>query len=144
MTANTNLLIYLNNFQKFYRRQFKPLAKKYGFAQIEIDILLFLHNNPAHNTARDICVMRGLAKSNVSTSLETLRRRGVITSLADPESRKLHRLTLTPAYEAAVGELALCQEQCFAIVTKGFSDEELALFRNSLDNINANVLHALE
>lgn len=144
MSVNTNILIYLNNFQKYYRQMFKPLAQKYEFAQIEIDILLFLHNNPSHNTARDICEMRGLAKSNVSTSLESLRRRGVITSLADPKSRKLHRLTLAPAYEEIVNELARCQEQCFSVLTEDFSEEELAAFKSSLKHINANVLNALK
>lgn len=37
-----------------------PLCEKNGLAQTALDILLFLHNNPGRDTAKDICTYRHL------------------------------------------------------------------------------------
>ena len=87
-------LPYLNYYKKLYNQMFRKPAGKYELTQIEIDILLFLHNNPSFNTAKDIVALRGLAKSNVSNALDNLRKRGYLASETDPENRKLVRLTL--------------------------------------------------
>ena len=41
--------------QNAYAAQMRPLCEETGMAQTAIDILLFLHNNPGCDTARDIC-----------------------------------------------------------------------------------------
>ena len=58
-----HVLTYANHFKHLYRQTFQPLSDQYGLSQLEIDVLLFLKNNPMHNTAKDISIMRGFAKS---------------------------------------------------------------------------------
>ena len=91
----TELLGYISHFKKFYTQVFSAYADKYGLSQLEIDVLLFLYNNPEFNTVRDISEMRGLAKSNVSNAVEILRGRGYLNSEPDPESRKIKRLSIS-------------------------------------------------
>ena len=43
-----------------------PLCKEAGLPPLAMDILLFLANNPEHNTAKDICRMRGHKSGIVS------------------------------------------------------------------------------
>ena len=45
---------------------------------MEYDILMFLHNNPQHNTAADIVKIRKSTKSHVSTSLKNLENKGLV------------------------------------------------------------------
>ena len=73
----------MNRFKRYYAACFQALAGEYGLNQLEIDILLFLHNNPDCNTASDIVELRGLAKSNVSTAIERLRREGYLRVMPD-------------------------------------------------------------
>ena len=82
------ILTYAQHYKKYYSAQFAGAAAAYGLNQLEIDILLFLHNNPELCTASDICRYRGLAKSNVSAAVERLRSRGVLEVLPAPDNRR--------------------------------------------------------
>ena len=55
------VLAFVQHYKKFYTSQFEAAAARHGLNQLEIDILLFLHNNPDCRTASDICRYRGLA-----------------------------------------------------------------------------------
>ena len=85
---------FVNRFKRYYAACFQALAGEYGLNQLEIDILLFLHNNPDCNTASDIVELRGLAKSNVSTAIERLRREGYLRVMPDRGNRRKRRLYL--------------------------------------------------
>ena len=76
------ILSYVQHYKKYHAARFEAASVQYGLNQLEIDILLFLHNNPDCRTASDICRYRGLAKSNVSAAVERLRVRGVLTVCA--------------------------------------------------------------
>ena len=54
------VLAFVQHYKKFYTSQFESAAVRHGLNQLEIDILLFLHNNPDCRTASDICRYRGL------------------------------------------------------------------------------------
>lgn len=138
------LLFYLANFRRMYGGFFQPLANRHALSQLEIGILLFLHNNPTHNTARDIATMRGYAKSNLSTGIDTLRTRGLVSTSEDPTNRKLHRLHLTAVAKPVVKELSLRQKRCFTGMLKGFSHAERQTLWQFLDRIDDNILAMME
>lgn len=89
------ILSYAQHYKKYYTVQFEGAAAAYGLNQLEIDILLFLHNNPELCTASDICRYRALAKSNVSAAVERLRSRGVLTVSPAPGNRRQRLLGFT-------------------------------------------------
>ena len=89
------ILSYAQHYKKYYTVQFEGAAAAYGLNQLEIDILLFLHNNPELCTASDICRYRALAKSNVSAAVERLRSRGVLTVSPAPGNRRQRLLSFT-------------------------------------------------
>ena len=139
----SHILDYANHFKRFYSRMFQPLAQRYALTQLEIDVLLFLHNNPQYNTARDIVEKRGVAKSNVSAAVEALREKGYLTSGPDPQNRKVQRLSLAPESRVALSELAARQERCFVVLFAGFGDNELKELRQLLQRLDQNVQAAL-
>ena len=55
--------------QKVYRRFLEPVGEKYDLNRAELDVLLFLANNPSYDTATDIVEYRGLVKSHVSAAV---------------------------------------------------------------------------
>ena len=55
------ILSYVQHYKKYHAALFEAASVQYGLNQLEIDILLFLHNNPDCRTASDICRYRGLA-----------------------------------------------------------------------------------
>ena len=60
-----------------------------------MDILLFLHNNPGYDTARDICTYRQLKPALVSLYIENLVQLGFLAREGVPEDRRKCRLVLT-------------------------------------------------
>ena len=90
------ILSYVQHYKKYHAARFEAASVQYGLNQLEIDILLFLHNNPDCRTASDICRYRGLAKSNVSAAVERLRVRGVLTVSPAPDNRRQRLLGFAP------------------------------------------------
>lgn len=62
--------------QKSYSRLMEPVCKKWDLTHNELDVLLFLANNPEQNRAADIVRGRGMSKGHVSLSLRSLEARG--------------------------------------------------------------------
>ena len=113
------ILSYVQHYKKYHAARFEAASVQYGLNQLEIDILLFLHNNPDCRTASDICRYRGLAKSNVSAAVERLRARGVLTVLAD-----IQRCSLEPLFA-------------------GFTAQEQQTLQDYLRRMDANLLREL-
>ena len=65
-----------------YEMLSRKVCEKYQLTQMEYDILIFLHNNPRHNTAAEIVKIRKSTKSHVSSSLKNLASRGLVKSKA--------------------------------------------------------------
>ncbi len=62
----------------YYELLSSRICDQYGLTQMEYDILMFLHNNPQHNTAAEIVKIRKSTKSHVSTSLKKLENKGFV------------------------------------------------------------------
>ena len=64
--------------KRLYGQRIQPVCEAYGLTRMEMDILLFLANNPAFDTARDIVERKQFTKSHVSASVAELERRGYL------------------------------------------------------------------
>ena len=58
-----------------YEMLAKEVCDKYHLNQMEYNILMFLYNNPQHNTAADIVKIRKSTKSHVSTAIKELEKK---------------------------------------------------------------------
>ena len=138
------ILIFANRFKRLYTLMFQPLARAYDLNQLEIDILLFLSNNPKYNTARDIVKMRGFQKSNVSQALTALMEKRLLTAGEAPASRKVRRLALMPRGLEVAAELVKCQKRCFDLLKEGFSPEELEQLERFWQRMEQNLSAAID
>ena len=74
-------LNYLDNIQlskKKYAAMLEPLCRRHDLTRNELDILLFLANNPEYDRAADIVAIRRIAKSHVSLSVSSLEKRHLL------------------------------------------------------------------
>jgi DNA-binding MarR family transcriptional regulator len=121
-----------------YGRLFEPVLTRYGLTQMEMDILLFLSNNPQYDTAAELVAVRHLSKSQVSVSVDSLVRRGLLRRSPDSANRRVVHL----APEAAAGELVRAgqerQQLFFHTLLEGVSPEDQrrleAILRQITDN----------
>ena len=82
---------------RYYEIKVSGVCEKYQLRQLEYDIIMFIYNNPAYNTAADIVRIRKSTKSHVSTSLKVLEDRGFIERRVDKDNKKhvtIHLLQL--------------------------------------------------
>lgn len=129
--------------KKLYGKLFEPLLTQYALTQLEMDILLFLANNPQWDTARDIVELRHLTKSHVSMGIEALVRRGILERFYRDGNRKTIHLRLLPAAREIARQGQAIQRQYSELLVGDFSPEEKALLDGFLDRIARNVNHAL-
>ena len=73
----------------------KPLCQTLKLPQTTFDILLFLANNPAYQTAADIVEVRKIKANLVSVNVDKLVRDGYLTRESMPGDRRKTRLLCT-------------------------------------------------
>lgn len=128
---------------KLYNSLFLGVLEKYRLTQLEIDILLFLANYPACDTARDIVERRHLAKSHVSAGVESLVNRGLLERSWLEDNRKTIHLKLTERAAPIVEEGRAVQLRYGALLLDGFSEQERETLCSFLERVGENVDAAL-
>ena len=80
----------------------KPLCQTLKLPQTAFDILLFLANNPAYQTAADIVEVRKIKANLVSVNVDKLVRDGYLTRESMPGDRRKTRLLCTEKSQAII------------------------------------------
>lgn len=84
MPKASELLALFQHFKRGYAAALHPVEQSYQLTRNELDVLLFLSNNPGFDTARDMVEMRGLTKSHVCKSVDALTRRSFLAARPGP------------------------------------------------------------
>ena len=123
----------------FYTELFSSMQESYKMTQMEINVLLFLANNPQFDTAAELVNIRHLAKSQVSAAVESLVTRGYLERRVD--GRRIH-LLLTEKADPVISEGHACQKVFSETIFAGVSAEERAQLSALLDRIAQNARNA--
>ena len=125
--------------QRAYRKALEPVCLQWGLTQTELDVLLFLRNNPQYDRAVDVAEGRGLQKSHVSLSVGNLILRGMLEKHPDPMDKRSVRLVLTRKGIDAAQAGHLVQKRFFGQLSDGISEEDLEHFRHTVQKILKNI-----
>lgn len=136
-------LEYIHAGRILYAACLEPVCRKYGLARTELDILMFLANNPQHDTAAAVVELRFLAKSHVSTSVKALERAGLLEKYQLPGDRRAVHLRVLPA-AAAVADGQAAQERFRSALNAGLSGEELRTLEKCAAKLTQNIKNCME
>ena len=131
---------YLSGFSRMIRQQRQAcsaLLSSYHFSPNEMEVLVYLAAQPEKDTASDICAARGLSRSLLCRSVESLTRRGFLSPQVDPHDHRCVHLQLTPAAFPMVIRLQRQRKRFVQRLLTGISEQELAVF----DRIFTHMLH---
>ena len=106
------LFSHANKMTQAYHVMLTPLCKEAGLPPLAMDILLFLANNPEHNTAKDICRMRGHKSGIVSVHVERLVNDGLLERQEMPGDRRQTRLVCTEQAQALIERSGSSEDVC--------------------------------
>lgn len=84
------------------RRFFDRAMTEQGASLAQTKVLMCIKELPGTARAADIAEIMGIAPRTVTEALDGLERDGLIQRMPDREDRRVKRLTITPAGEAAV------------------------------------------
>ena len=119
----------------YYELLSGEVCDRYGLTQMEYDILMFLHNNPQHNTAAEIVKVRKSTKSHVSTSLKKLENEGLIERIQSENNKKHIEIVLLDKAKLIVEAGTNVQKQFAQTVLSGLTVEEKQMCIRIFDKI---------
>jgi len=125
--------------QKGYARLMDPLCKKWELTRNELDVLLFLANNPEYDRAVDIVNNRGLSKSHVSLSVSNLEGRGLLRREEDAIDRRTVHLHLEPSAKEITEAGQMTQRRFFSYLHQGVTQEQIDLMIDFARKVNDNI-----
>ena len=131
-------------FSLAYRQVCRPLCRELGLPQTAFDILMFLGNNPAYKTARDIVEMRRIKANLVSVHVDRLVREGYLERQQVPGDRRKTLLLCTDKAQPVISKGRLLQEDFFEKLLDGMDEEERNAFSAALHRIGENLDAILE
>ena len=114
------VLAFVQHYKKFYTSQFEAAAARHGLNQLEIDILLFLHNNPDCRTASDLVTVSPAA-----------------------DNRRQRMLGFTPQAAMLVEELAAIQQAAAAAVAADLTPAEWQAMQDYIARMDATLRRRL-
>ena len=125
--------------QKNYGKLLSPLCREEELTRNELDVLLFLYNNPGYDRAADIVAHRGIAKSHASLSVANLEQRQLLWRNFDPSDRRTAHLVLTDAGEKIAMRARNLQEEFFSALYQGVTEEEFAVWKRFTARVYGNI-----
>jgi len=125
--------------QKGYARLMDPICKKWELTRNELDVLLFLANNPGFDRAVDIVNNRGLSKSHVSLSINSLESRGLLVRSEDPADRRTVHLRLTEKAEQITEAGRNAQRRFFSNLYQGVTREQIEMMVDLARKVSENI-----
>ncbi len=135
--TTSELLRFFRQFEAYSARQLSPLLQREHLTTLEVQVLLFLINNSPFDTARDVVLLRGLSKSQVSTAVEQLTLRGLLTRSPDRADRRVVHLVMTDFGRAIAVEAQRTQGDCLRALFETLSDEEARRLEALLEKVMA-------
>lgn len=96
---------FLADLARFYggmRRWFDRAMMEQGASLAKTKLLIVIQHEGGKLRAADIADRFGVAPRTVTEGLDALEREGLVVRTQDPDDRRVKRLAITPAGEAAV------------------------------------------
>ena len=139
LMARFNYFDIMSKAQKGYVRLLEPLCRKWDLTRNELDVLLFLANNPDYDRAVDIVNNRGLSKSHVSLSINSLESKGLLRREEDPSDRRTVHLHLEPSAKPITEAGQMAQKRFFSYLHQGVTQEQIDLMVDFARKVNENI-----
>ena len=134
------LLTIRSALKRRYVHEMTPVQEKWQLTGMEVDVLLFLANNPGYDTASDMVQLCQLTKSHVSKAVERLTELGYITQQRDQQNRRKVHLMLTAQSEAVLEAGQSAQKRFVDVLTRDLSDEDKKTMKRILETIARNAV----
>lgn len=126
-------------FMDVYQLFMQPLCEEAHMPPMALDILMYLANNPACSTARDVCRGRGFKPGIVSFHVDKLVWAGFLERREMPGDRRKTRLVCTEKARPIIEKGQEMQRDFALRLLRGVDDAEISELRSRLSLIDENL-----
>src|SRR5262245_56371015 len=129
----------------YVTRTSKALTRAFDDALVEAGgslptwLVLMSLKSRAHGAQRDVAEAVGIEGPTLTHHLNRMEAAGLVTRRRDPDNRRVHRVELTEAGEAAFARLLQTVIAFDQRLRAGVSDAEIDLLRDLLERLRLNV-----
>lgn len=134
-----NMLAHIKKMKTASEMSLSDLSTRENLTINELNIVGFLLINPMYNTAKEIEELRLIKKSNISTSIEQLIKKGYLIRQNDEKDRRIIRLILTEKGTLLGEEVTKRQIGLFEQLFAGLSFEEIEIYFSINKKIASNI-----
>lgn len=139
MKGITEIVLSSAQFLKAYQTFLSTVSQKYNLSNIELDVMLFLANNPSLDTAKDIVIYRRIAKSYVSKGIDLLIKKELLNYTIDDKDHRIVHLSITEAAQPIVQEGQKAQQAFVEMLHKNISMSDLETVSRCVNQMNQNI-----
>lgn len=132
-------LEYSRKTMQAYGKVSKPLCAELGIPQTAFDILMFLANNPLHNTAKDIVERKRLKANLVSINVDKLVQEGYLDRKTDKSDRRRVLLFCTPKAEPIISKGLKLQECFYNRLLSNVPEDSIETMKAAIQTIFKNI-----
>lgn len=118
----------INDLSSEYHEYRKNIMERFQMSAIEVDVMLFLANNPDYDMAADVARGRKISKSHVSLAVRNLIQKGYLLGRTDEKDHKKVHLQIQKAAEEMIDYGRNQQQQFAQSLLDGFTPEERELY----------------
>ncbi len=122
-----------------YTKAILPVCSKYNMTTAELDVLLFLANNPEFDRATDIVEKRYIVKSQVSVSITALEKKGYLSRTYKNNDRRTFHLVLDDSARPIIEDGKNAQELFFDVMLRGFTEEQKKMMKKNMATLVDNM-----
>lgn len=123
-----------------YIHEMAQVQNKWQLTGMEVDVILFLGNNPGFDTATDMVQLCQLTKSHVSKAVDHLTELGLISQERDQINRRRVHLRLTDTAQPVLEAGQAAQKRFVDVLTRGLTDKDKEQMKRMLETIARNAV----
>lgn len=139
-----NIASVFRNALEVYEYMCRPVCEAAGIQYGELNILLFLANNPDKNTAMDIHRCGGMKQSIISTLVEKLVKGGFLERQPVPGDRRKVKLVCTEKAGPVIEQGQAVQKKYKEYLLMGATEEDLEACGRIKSLVEGNMLLCME
>ena len=139
MQGISDLVVASSQFSKAYQSYISKVAEKHNLSIIEVDVLLFLANNPLFDTAKDIVQYRRIGKSYVSKAVDLLLNKKLLSAIIDSNDRRITHLKINESAINIIKDGQAAQHSFIDVLHQNISEEELKQLDSLISKMNDNI-----
>lgn len=136
---NSRNLSMFNTITKAYYEFAKKKLVGYKFTPNEVSTMIYLLENDDIDTAKGISERFGVTQSLICRSVDSLTKRGFITTETDTNDRRVNHLTLHISDKKLLGILKSMNSDFMDYVLNGISEEDVETFRTVLESVEETI-----